>query len=107
MTALSKELETMVKKLIGRIDQGLSFSANSMKERTDQTEMRMRSMLQRVDEGITAAAAIQEDPLVEASPNRATGGTLLCFVFLSCITLSTRNYGSYGIWRMQGLYHQP
>ncbi|CAE7681906.1 PRA1F2 [Symbiodinium microadriaticum] len=74
MTALSKELETMVKKLIGRIDQGLSFSANSMKERTDQTEMRMRSMLQRVDEGITAAAAIQEDPLVEASPNRATGG---------------------------------
>lgn len=74
MTALSKELETMVTKLIGRIDQGLSFSANSMKERTDQTEMRMRSMLQRVDEGITAAAAIQEDPLVEASPNRATGG---------------------------------
>jgi len=70
MAALSKELETMVKQLIGRIDQGLSFSANSMKERTEQTEMRMRSMLQRVDEGLIAAAAIQE----EASPNRATGG---------------------------------
>ncbi|CAE7215999.1 PRA1F2, partial [Symbiodinium sp. CCMP2456] len=73
MTALSNSLESMVKKVIGRIDQGLSFSATSMKERTDQTEMRMRSMLQRVDEGITAAAAIQEDPLVEASPNRAAG----------------------------------
>ena len=40
----------MVQGLIGRIDQSMSLGAESMRQRTDQAELRMRSMLQKVDE---------------------------------------------------------
>eukprot|EP00439_Symbiodinium_sp_Y106_P065849 s2366_g10.t1 len=47
----------------GRIDEGLSQGAAAMRERTDQTKVRLHSLIKRVDEGLTAGAAALQDSL--------------------------------------------
>lgn len=64
LRAFSSELETTMRGLIGRIDEGLSAGAAAMQERTDQTEDRLRGLIIRVDEGLSAGAAALQDTLV-------------------------------------------
>jgi len=64
LRAFSSELETTMRGLIGRIDEGLSAGAAAMRERTDQTEDRLRGLIVRVDEGLSAGAAALQDTLV-------------------------------------------
>lgn len=72
----STELETTMRSLITRIDEGLSAGASTMRERTDQTELRLRTLLKRVDEGLTAGAAALHDTLITTTgPQQATGGS--------------------------------
>merc|ERR1719161_3402999 len=66
LRAFSSELETTMRGLIGRIDEGLSAGAAAMRERTDQTEDRIRGLIKRVDEGLSAGAAALQDTLVSA-----------------------------------------
>lgn len=61
--SFSSELETTMRGLIGRIDDGLSAGAAAMRERTEQTETRLRTLIKRVDEGLSAGAAALQDTL--------------------------------------------
>mmetsp|Transcript_23296 Transcript_23296/g.42696 ORF Transcript_23296/g.42696 Transcript_23296/m.42696 type:complete len:365 (+) Transcript_23296:1-1095(+) len=63
LRGFSTELETTMRGLIGRIDEGLSAGAAAMRERTDATEARLRSLIRRVDEGLSAGAAALQDTL--------------------------------------------
>jgi len=63
ISQLSSDLNTTMKGLIGRIDEGLSQGAAAMRERTDQTKVRLHSLIKRVDEGLTAGAAALQDSL--------------------------------------------
>ncbi|CAE8610749.1 unnamed protein product, partial [Polarella glacialis] len=59
------DLESTMRGLIGRIDEGLSVGASAMRERTDQTEVRLRTLIKRVDEGLSAGAAALQDTICE------------------------------------------
>lgn len=61
--AFSSELETTMRGLIARIDEGLSASALAMRERTDATEQRLRTLIQRVDRDLASGAAALQDTL--------------------------------------------
>ncbi|CAE7361183.1 Shprh [Symbiodinium sp. CCMP2456] len=63
INTLASELDKTMKGLIGRIDEGLSQGAAAMRERTDQTKVRLHSLIKRVDEGLTAGAAALQDSL--------------------------------------------
>lgn len=63
LRGFSTELETTMRGLIGRIDEGLSAGAAAMRERTDATEHRLRTLIRRVDEGLSAGAAALQDTL--------------------------------------------
>lgn len=63
LRGFSSELETTMRGLISRIDEGLSAGAAAMRERTDATESRLRSLIKRVDEGLSAGAAALQDTL--------------------------------------------
>jgi hypothetical protein len=63
LRGFSAELETTMRGLIGRIDEGLSAGAAAMSERTDATEARLRGLIKRVDEGLSAGAAALQDTL--------------------------------------------
>lgn len=63
LRGFSNELETTMRGLIGRIDEGLSAGAAAMRERTDNTEERIRSLIKHVDEGLSAGAAALQDTL--------------------------------------------
>lgn len=75
LNAFSTELEDTMKDLIGRIDDTLGSGVATMQERTEATEKRLRLLLQRVDEGLTANAAVLQGTL---GPNSggANGGPL-------------------------------
>lgn len=61
LRSFSTELETTMRGLIGRIDDGLSIGAAAMRDQLNQTEDRLRSLVNRVDEGLSAStAALQE-----------------------------------------------
>ncbi|CAJ1368581.1 unnamed protein product [Effrenium voratum] len=76
MKSFSQDLESTMR---GRIDDGLSSGAASMRDRTDQTEVRLRSLIKRVDEGLTAGAAALQDSLSQSAngaeklPERSVG----------------------------------
>jgi len=63
LRGFSGELETTMRGLISRIDEGLSAGAETMRERTDATESRLRSLIKRVDQGLSAGAAALQDTL--------------------------------------------
>lgn len=63
LRGFSSELETTMRGLISRIDEGLSAGAAAMREQTDATESRLRSLIKRVDEGLSAGAAALQDTL--------------------------------------------
>jgi len=67
LRGFSNELETTMRGLICRIDEGLSAGAHAMRERTDATEMRLRSLIERVDQGLSAGAAELQDTLSGAA----------------------------------------
>ncbi|CAJ1393021.1 unnamed protein product [Effrenium voratum] len=77
MKSFSQDLESTMRG--GRIDDGLSSGAASMRDRTDQTEVRLRSLIKRVDEGLTAGAAALQDSLSQSAngaeklPERSVG----------------------------------
>jgi len=63
LRGFSNDLESTIRELIGRIDEGLSAGALFMRERTDATETRLRNLIKRVDEGLSAGAAALQDTL--------------------------------------------
>jgi len=63
----SSELDSTMKALINRIDEGLSNGAASMRERTDDTEARLRTLIARVDKGLGAGAAALQGTLDAAA----------------------------------------
>jgi len=67
----STELDSTMKALINRIDEGLSAGAASMRERTDQTEARLRTLISRVDQGLSVGAAALQDTLAGAGATPA------------------------------------
>lgn len=72
LNSFSTELETVMRSLIDRIDMGLSSTtANALQaagfsafDRSDDTEARLRTLIKRVDEGLTAGAVALQDSLV-------------------------------------------
>merc|ERR1719145_581925 len=52
-----------MREIIARVDEGLSAGAQAMRERSDQTEERLRTLIERVDEGLSASAAALQDTL--------------------------------------------
>lgn len=61
MDVFQSELSSTMASLCARIDQGLMTGAAAIRDRTDQTETRLRSLIKRVDEGLqTGANALQE-----------------------------------------------
>lgn len=63
LRSFSNELETTMRGLIGRLDEGLDQGALAMREKTDLTEDRLRTLIKRVDEGLSAGAAALQDTL--------------------------------------------
>lgn len=64
LRSFSSELETTMRGLIERIDDGLSLGATAMAERTNDTEDHLRRLILRVDEGLSAGAAALQDTLI-------------------------------------------
>lgn len=67
LQAFSGELESTMRGIIDRIDEGLSVGAARVRERTDQTEVRLRTLISRVDEGLSVGAAALQDTLTTVS----------------------------------------
>lgn len=63
----SKELQTTMQALIGRIDESLFKSASTMREKQEATESRLRSLIQRVDKGLTEGVASLKDTIESQS----------------------------------------
>jgi len=75
LRGFSAELESTMRTLIARIDDGISAGAAAMRERTDQTELRLRTLIKRVDEGLSAGAAALQDTLNDANGLASPVGT--------------------------------
>lgn len=63
LNSFSTELETVMRSLIDRIDMGLSAREVGSSDRTDETEARLRTLIRRVDEGLSAGAAALQHTL--------------------------------------------
>jgi len=76
LRSFSHELDSTIKSLISRIDEGLSAGAASLREKTNETEALLKSLISRVDQGLTAGAAALQDSLDSAGAEggRAPGG---------------------------------
>jgi hypothetical protein len=57
LRGFSSELEETMRGLIGRIDTGLSVGAAAMRERTEATDTRLRSIIKRVEESLSVSRA--------------------------------------------------
>merc|ERR1719174_474597 len=55
LRGFSSELEDTMREIIGRIDTGLSVGAAALRERTEATDTRLRSLIKRVEESLSAS----------------------------------------------------
>jgi len=86
LRSFSQELETTIGALISRIDESLVSTTPS--KPADATELRIRSLIQRVDEGLSAGAAALQDTLT------AAGAALEPEEFNECVALASQRLRS-------------